>query len=1300
MGEPAADTGTSFHVAPSAEGAIPGTVRKVQPKTAQTVCGTGIMDTVGEFHFPSLGCNIQMFIVPESPLFLISTHQLWKDEGIKLDTYTDPDHPAFVLRCGKRVPLRIDNNVPYLQSNIYGTVGFMEKIINIEELTKQEENIPIEVKNGFILLLKEYNAVSSGDDDNDVEEARCNPRPMAYNIAKVEEHMAIKISKSERAKHNLTHYPKATWCRSCCLGNKRRMRRRVPEMRKRKRSTEWGELITLDAVQASIKSVRGYCYRQHILDEGTGMVSVMMFKKRPKAADTTYHYKTFMRGKPDLPKESRHHMDNGGEHMGVFKVYLEQKAVNITYGLPHKPTTDHLIERLNGESNRFIRAALLQANLPITFWCFAARLWERVHNEWSVKDGETPYMKLWKEEKHMRLRRLPFGCGGVYRRETSAKEEETARECIFLGYQRGGYLIADVVDYISNRELRLINSDDVTWDEHFFPGKTHNIMRKIEDIDFRNIDETEEIMTDIVEGKEEDYGFTDNTNDDYEGEDIPVQAYRNFWDSDIGLSDNPEEEMIKSSSQELNRGTVQTDDAAPQEEIPLESDGNEHPNQVIAREPQPQSTKQLELSNDANREETIIQVSEKGRPIRIKKSRKIYDPGGEGWSFGCKESKSETISIIVRPEGKPMKQVWIGEKDFLKLMREVEKDDGREMASKVWEHAKELELQAGSIGTTLIIPFSKAQSIERGRKAIVREYTSQKQEDSLDRKLMAMSEVKATRPEARFARTFTHCCIKGVELPEELQKYKARFLIIGNKIYGNRGQLVKETNKVWEKPVGLQVSRLMQIKAVENKEAGGITADMDVAYLQAYFSGMELWAEIDPKVIGDDEFREAMGFDIDAKHIVRPVARVMKSIYGTDRGAYDLGQKVREEMKAENWIEDKDIETNLYLKDIVIKGKLRRICTMFYVDDARFAGHLPTVQREYRSVAEKLRFKGSSSSMERFLGVRTREIVCEDKHKRAYVSDQTDYILMMVKQYRTRSGFEGEFPTRQEPITVKRMKDITQEDLKPGKMTAFALTSIGEMLWCVRNTRPDLAEACNILSVHGTKWSKLADDYLFQIISYMYYNAEKGLMSIVDERDEGQYYLKAYTDSDFGGCTLTGRSTTGYCVFIEGKQGTRVLVDWAAKRQSMCANSSAEAEITALNYAMNVAIIPVIIQAEVIFNQRMTASVNTDNTAIEKAIEAGFSVKLRYIKKTQRVSLARLHEIFYPDQDNKANPQKDESDLYMRLERVATKSNIADIFTKDLHGREFIKHQEGLQLVSLGKVVFKSNSSEQAMMNS
>ena len=170
MGEPAADTGTSFHVAPSAEGAIPGTVRKVQPKTAQTVCGTGIMDTVGEFHFPSLGCNIQMFIVPESPLFLISTHQLWKDEGIKLDTYTDPDHPAFVLRCGKRVPLRIDNNVPYLQSNIYGTVGFMEKIINIEELTKQEENIPIEVKNGFILLLKEYNAVSSGDDDNDVEE--------------------------------------------------------------------------------------------------------------------------------------------------------------------------------------------------------------------------------------------------------------------------------------------------------------------------------------------------------------------------------------------------------------------------------------------------------------------------------------------------------------------------------------------------------------------------------------------------------------------------------------------------------------------------------------------------------------------------------------------------------------------------------------------------------------------------------------------------------------------------------------------------------------------------------------------------------------------------------------------------------------------------------------------------------------------------------------------------------------------------------------------------------------------------
>ncbi|XP_057515431.1 uncharacterized mitochondrial protein AtMg00810-like [Amaranthus tricolor] len=49
--------------------------------------------------------------------------------------------------------------------------------------------------------------------------------------------------------------------------------------------------------------------------------------------------------------------------------------------------------------------------------------------------------------------------------------------------------------------------------------------------------------------------------------------------------------------------------------------------------------------------------------------------------------------------------------------------------------------------------------------------------------------------------------------------------------------------------------------------------------------------------------------------------------------------------------------------------------------------------------------------------------------------------------------------------------------------------------------------------------------------------------------------LLSYTDTDWGGCSVTRRSTSGYCVFLGDN-----LFSWYAKRQPTVSKSSAEAE--------------------------------------------------------------------------------------------------------------------------------------------
>jgi len=57
---------------------------------------------------------------------------------------------------------------------------------------------------------------------------------------------------------------------------------------------------------------------------------------------------------------------------------------------------------------------------------------------------------------------------------------------------------------------------------------------------------------------------------------------------------------------------------------------------------------------------------------------------------------------------------------------------------------------------------------------------------------------------------------------------------------------------------------------------------------------------------------------------------------------------------------------------------------------------------------------------------------------------------------------------------------------------------------------------------------------------------------------EGNFELHAYTDSDYGGCNLNRKSTSGGCQLL----GPR-LISWQCKKQTNVSVSTAEAEYIA-----------------------------------------------------------------------------------------------------------------------------------------
>ena len=265
-------------------------------------------------------------------------------------------------------------------------------------------------------------------------------------------------------------------------------------------------------------------------------------------------------------------------------------------------------------------------------------------------------------------------------------------------------------------------------------------------------------------------------------------------------------------------------------------------------------------------------------------------------------------------------------------------------------------------------------------------------------------------------------------------------------------------------------------------------------------------------------------------------------VYKLKKALYGLKQAPRAwyETLSKFLLENKFIRGNVD-KTLFIKKQGKDILLVqIYVDDIIFGSCSQALCKEFSELMSNHYEMSMMGELTYFLGLQVKQM------KDGIFISQTKYVNELLSKY----GFKDCSSMKTPMATATKLDQDVKG--KPVDITAYR-GMIGSLLY-LTSSRPDIMFATCLCARYQADPKESHLMAVKRIFRYLKGTPNLGLWY---PKDSG-FKLIGYSDSDFAGCKMDRKSTTGSCQLL----GNR-LVSWSSKKQHSVSTSTAEAEYVA-----------------------------------------------------------------------------------------------------------------------------------------
>ncbi|XP_048494768.1 uncharacterized mitochondrial protein AtMg00810-like [Beta vulgaris subsp. vulgaris] len=267
------------------------------------------------------------------------------------------------------------------------------------------------------------------------------------------------------------------------------------------------------------------------------------------------------------------------------------------------------------------------------------------------------------------------------------------------------------------------------------------------------------------------------------------------------------------------------------------------------------------------------------------------------------------------------------------------------------------------------------------------------------------------------------------------------------------------------------------------------------------------------------------------------VCKLKKSLYGLKQASRCWNLELKKVLLGHDF---KQCERD---HSLFVRYKGHKCCIILvYVDDLLLTGDDEDSIAQMKLVLDGAFTIKDLGKLRYFLGI---EVA---RNCKGTMINQRKYAIDIVKDAGMENCHAVTFPF---PEGIKLSTDQGEllEDPEPYRRL------IGKFLY-LNLSRPDLSFSVQQLSQYLSSPRKPHFQAALHVVKYLKGTLNLGLFY----PSETEHHLYGYSDADWGSCMHSGRSLTGYCVFLGSS-----LISWKTKKQKVVSKSSCEAELRSMS---------------------------------------------------------------------------------------------------------------------------------------